>query len=69
MDAETIIKIVSTLGFPIVACIALFWYMTRQAESHRQEMDGLKESLNENTTVLTSLKEIMNVIIQEIRKK
>lgn len=68
MDAETITTIISTLGFPIVACIALFWYMNKQTESHKAEMDGLKESLNENTTVLMQLKEIMNLIIQEIKK-
>ena len=68
METDAIITVISTLGFPIAACIALFWYMTKQQENHKTEMDGLKESLNENTTVLTSLKEILNMILQEIRK-
>lgn len=30
MDANTIIQIISSLGFPIVMCGALFWYMVKQ---------------------------------------
>ena len=67
MDANTVITAISTLGFPIVACVALFWYMTKQQENHRQEMAGLEKSLNENTTILMQLKEVMDYIIKEIR--
>lgn len=68
MDANAIVSIISTVGFPIVACGALFWFINRQQESHREEMKSLEKSLNENTTILMQLKEVMNFIIEEIKK-
>lgn len=55
MDAATITQIIGTLGFPIAACIALFYQMQKQEEQHKAEMDKLTESLNNNTVALTQL--------------
>lgn len=42
MDANTIIQIISSLGFPIVMCGALFWYMVKQRQAHQEETEHLK---------------------------
>lgn len=55
MDANTIMTAISTLGFPIVMCIALFWKMNKQDETHKAEMDKITEALNNNTLALTKL--------------
>lgn len=55
MDANTIIQLVGSLGFPIVACGALFWRMVKSDEQHKAEMDKLSEALNNNTVALTKL--------------
>lgn len=55
MDANTIIQLVGSLGFPIVMCGALFWRMVKSDEQHRAEMDKLSEALNNNTIALTKL--------------
>lgn len=55
MDANTIIQLVGSLGFPIVMCGALFWRMVKSDEQHRQEMDKLSEALNNNTIAITKL--------------
>lgn len=55
MDANTIIQLVSSLGFPIVMCGALFWRMVKSDEQHKAEMDKLSEALNNNTIALTKL--------------
>lgn len=57
MDASTVQQFISNLGFPIVACGALFWYMNRQAERHREEQEALRKSLDKNTDILTRLYE------------
>ena len=36
MDVNQILQAVGSLGFPIVACGALFYYLQKEQESHRQ---------------------------------
>lgn len=55
MDANTIIQIVGSLGFPIVMCGALFWRQVKSDEQHKAEMDKLSEALNNNTLAITKL--------------
>lgn len=47
MDANSIITVVSTLGFPIVMCGALFWYMIKQNEQHSTESREMRDAVNE----------------------
>ena len=56
MDANTIIQMVSSLGFPIVACGALFWLNMRIQDQHKQETDKITQALNNNTNVMGELK-------------
>lgn len=48
MDYNSIITLVGSLGFPIVACIALFWMMNTT-------MKEFKETVAENTKAMTEL--------------
>lgn len=55
MDANSIITIVSTLGFPIVMCGALFWYMIRQNEQHSIESSEMRDAVNELKVAIVEL--------------
>lgn len=55
MDVTEITQLISTLGFPIVCCIALFWKMNKQDENHKEEMSKMTDALNNNTVALTKL--------------
>lgn len=55
MDVSVIAQLVSTLGFPIVMCAALFWKLDKSDEQHKDEIDKLSESLNNNTVVMEKL--------------
>lgn len=55
MDFSTVSQLISSVGFPIAACVALFWQMNRESTQHKEEMDTLKESLNQNTLAITKL--------------
>jgi hypothetical protein len=55
MDANTIIQIISSLGFPIVMCGVLFWYMVKH----------LKDTIAENTKVLAELTTLIKVLTDE----
>lgn len=55
MDFSAVSQLISSVGFPIAACVALFWQMNREGTQHKEEMDALKESLNQNTLAITKL--------------
>ena len=57
MDITALTQIISTVGFPIAACIGLFWYMSKQTENHKEETDKLKQAIDNNTIIITKLYE------------
>ena len=52
---QEVVAAISTVGFPIVMCILIFYYMEKEAESHKQEVDGLKEVLTDLKISITQL--------------
>lgn len=62
MEPNSIIQAVSTLGFPIVMCAALLYYLNLERESHKEEMNSMRDALDRNTTIMTELKEMLSVI-------
>lgn len=65
MDIQVIGQLVASLGFPIVACGAMFWFINKQDTRHNDEMGELRKSLENNTSVLTSLKDLIQVLISK----
>lgn len=61
MDFATIVQAIGTLGFPICMCVALFYYMTKQSEAHKEEIAKMTEALNNNTLALNRLEMKMGV--------
>lgn len=55
MDFQQILTAISTVGFPIVMCGALFWYMIQQRVAHKSEIDEMTKAINNNTLVLQKL--------------
>lgn len=59
-------ELLGNYAFPIVCCIALFWkmdkdeknnreYMEKRDELHKEEINSLKDSYDNNTRVLIRL--------------
>lgn len=69
MDVQVIGQLVASLGFPIVACGAMFWMVNKQEERHKEEMDGMRKTIEDNTNVLTSLKDLIQIMINKESKK
>lgn len=55
MDINAVTTAISTLGFPIVMCGAMFWYMIKEKDTHKEEMNSVTEALNNNTMILQKL--------------
>lgn len=45
MSITDVVQLISSLGFPIVACLALGWYIVK-------EMDKMREVIDNNTKAL-----------------
>lgn len=66
MDINGIVAIISSVGFPIVACIGLGWYVKYQTDNnnkevsemrreHQEEITKVTDALNNNTLALQKL--------------
>ena len=55
MDVETLTTLISSLGFPIVACIYMAVTQQKSEERHSKEVDELRKAVNNNTNVMVKL--------------
>lgn len=65
MDVQVIGQLIASLGFPIVACGAMFWMVNKQEERHGEEIGSLRKTIEDNTNVLASLKELIQIIVNK----
>ena len=66
-DVNAISSIISTVGFPIVACLIMWKALQDTTAAHKEEMNTIRESLNQNTVVLAELKTLMKDIADQLR--
>ena len=55
MDANAVITTIQAVGFPIAACVALYLHMIHQDADHKDEVNQLREAINNNTAVMQRL--------------
>lgn len=54
MDMNVVMQMVATLGFPIVACIAMGWFVCDNTKKHRDEVSKLNEQHKEEMSQVTT---------------
>jgi hypothetical protein len=59
MDVQTISQLISTIGFPIAACCAIFYMMNKEREDHKNEVSTLKDVISNINETLASLKQLI----------
>ena len=70
MTASDIVTLITTVGFPIVMCGGMAWYVkyitdnnrldiTREREQHTEEMTKVTEAINNNTLALQHLTDMI----------
>ena len=55
MDMSTIASLISSVGFPIACCVYLVYNQNKADERHRDEVEKLRRSLDNNTTVMKNV--------------
>jgi hypothetical protein len=61
MDVTAIINVISTVGFPIVACVFMWRFVTNT-------LTKFTATMSEMTTVLTKLCDKIDLQIDEVKK-
>lgn len=61
MDINVITQIISTVGFPIACCIYLVYNQNKAEERHKEEVDKLRSSLDNNTKVMNKICAILKI--------
>lgn len=59
MDYSQITQLITAVGFPIVACMLMWKTLQDTTAAHKEEMNAIRESLNNNTVVLAELKTLI----------
>lgn len=59
MEINEILTAITTVGFPIVFCLLLFWYLREETSNHKAEVDDLKSVISENNSILAALKQLI----------
>lgn len=55
MTANDIIAVIQSVGFPVVMCGALFWYMINQTNKHATEYKEMHEAISALNVAITKL--------------
>ena len=63
-NVNVLIQAISTVGFPLVMCAIMFWFLNKEQENHKAEMLSLKEVISENNAVLVGLKQLIEDKLQ-----
>ena len=65
MDFNTLLQAITTVGFPIVMCVALLYEIKDMTTKHQEESKIFSDSMNKNTLVLQKLCDILGVDREE----
>ena len=60
-----IAQMISTIGFPIVACCYLYFFITKSNTENLATIDKLRDAINDNSRILEALK----VMIEHYARK
>ena len=55
MTVNDTITIIQSVGFPVVMCGALFWYMISQTKEHAAESKEMREAISSLNVAITKL--------------
>lgn len=59
MDANSISTLISSIGFPIVMVLLIFWKLNKEQEDHKNEVGDLKNVISNMNETLAALKQLI----------
>lgn len=64
MSMNEVTSLISNVGFPIAVCVALFYFMMKQEDRHKDETDKINATVEANTKVLTELCTLIKTLVK-----
>lgn len=65
MDVSTLTNLISTVGYPIVVGFVMMYYVKYQGDQHKEEMDKIREALENNTRAIDGLRAAMGEVKED----
>lgn len=69
MDYSQIMQLITTVGFPIVMCGAMGWFVVDQTNRHREEVAKLNEEHSKEMTTVVEAINNNTVALKELSTK
>ena len=63
MDVSELTQLINSVGFPIVACGALFWMLNNSFKELKETLDKVVQSLDKMNARLDRLEDAQNKLI------
>lgn len=60
MDMQNIVTVISAVGFPIVACISMGWFVKYLIDNNNKKISEITTALNNNTLVVQKLCDMLD---------
>ena len=64
MTTNDIVNLISTVGFPIVMCGVLLYYIMQVNKKNDDTIKGLSDTINQNSKVLTELTTLIKTLVK-----
>jgi len=58
-NMDLIVQAIGSIGFPIVMTLIMFYFLNKEQENHKAEMNELKDVIAGNNEVLAQLKQLI----------
>lgn len=58
-NAQIIVQAIATVGFPAAMCLFVCYFLYKEQNDHKSEMEGLKDVIAKNNEILASLKQLI----------
>ena len=59
-------QLISTLGFPIVMAGLMAWYINKQSDQHRDEMESVRKTVEQNSQIIAETNTMIGMIWKQI---
>lgn len=68
MNAQEIIQVIQSVGFPIVMCGVMGWYVKYITDKHNTETDNLRQAIENSTQIANETKTLIQTFMDYMAK-
>lgn len=69
MDTSTLLQIIGSYAFPIVACVFMGWYIKDTTDKHREEITRLNEQHRTEMESVTEAIHNLNIVTEKLYER